>query len=175
MPGFDIGRGIEDFFREIGIIRSGSGHLNGLELDNDHEQQQEEEEDSDRKITWDDTLIPRQDLELLASILPEREHLAIPIPAQYSSSSQDTPRQYKARILDTVARLALQPALTLPIAQIFSRIIVDISARWLVLLGYDGTQYSAGSRADDDVAKNQLLAVLAAFARLLKRFPHIYP
>jgi hypothetical protein len=77
--------------------------------------------------------------------------------------------------LDTVARLALQPALTLPIAQIFSRIIVDISARWLVLLGYDGTQYSAGSRADDDVAKNQLLAVLAAFARLLKRFPHIYP
>ena len=163
LPALDIAQGIEDFFREIGIVKdSNAGNEEPSDLLGN----------ADIKITWDETLLPQQDLELLASALPNRELLAIPT-ARYTSGSQDTPQQYKARILDTLARLALNPALTLPIARIFNRIIVDIAARWLLLLGFDGQQYQSGNTGHE--AKAQLLAVLAAFARLLKRFPHIYP
>lgn len=167
LPPLDLAAGIKDFLDEIGLVAK--------ESNDEYGQADQQEEVEDVKTSWDTTVISLKDLELLALALPQDCQLSLPIDRTSYAASQDNPQQYKARLLDTVARLAIHPALTLPIAQTFSRIIVDIAARWLLLAGFDGRTFPQDLAETDDAAKLQLVAVLAAFARLLKRFPHIYP
>lgn len=165
LPAFDISQAVKDFLVQLGLFHQSQ----------EDEQLQEDADHDTVQVSWE-AVVSNEDLQLLASVLQDHDlnQLAIPIDrASFASTSQDTLKQWKARLLDTIARLALHPALTLPIAQIFSRIMVDIAARWLLLLGFDGEAFSAS--CTDEVSKSQLVSVLAASGRLLKRFPHIYP
>jgi len=84
----------------------------------------------------------------------------------------DSQSQLKARLLDTLARLALHPALTHLIFNVFGRVHLDLASRWLILLGHDGIAFGDSATTTD---KETFMAVLTAFARLLRDYTSLYP
>ncbi|GAA6048627.1 hypothetical protein JCM3770_002064 [Rhodotorula araucariae] len=83
-------------------------------------------------------LVPLADLSLLVALVPPEHRLAelhiAPAPAQPTG-------EFRARILDTLARLALEPALTVDVLAHFRPLAPALVGRWFDLLGlaHDGS------------------------------------
>ena len=153
---FDIAVGILHFLSEIGLWAVDQGDV-------------VQERTSALRITRTD-FISSTDLALLCSVLPtliKPQFLAgLPRPLD----SIDSPTQIKSRLLDTIARLALEPAFTFVIAKAFGRILLDLAGRWLLLLGFGRKTFTVPL-----VEKQTVFAVLTAIARLLNLYPPLYP
>lgn len=153
---FDIVLGIVTFLDKLGLFAN----------------PQETHIEDTPYITKLNDVIQLEDLALLCSVLPasKREPVHGRLPALPNVG--DSESQLKARLLDTLARLALHPALTHLIFNVFGRIHLDLASRWLILLGHDGVAFADSALAAD---KETFMAVLTAFARLLKDYSSLYP
>lgn len=74
----------------------------------------------------------------------------------------------KSAWLDALAKLALQPAVTLLVLFHFRPILIDIAARWILLAGFDGQKF-AHSQSDD------IFHILQAFSVVLGYHHALFP
>lgn len=154
---FDLVVGITDFLQELGAFNEALDvELPGLT------------EGPPQTIITEEILIAEADLDLLASVLPPA--LASKLSRSPLNRAHEEPSALKASLLNTLARLALSPPLTIPISRSFRPIFVDLASRWLLLLGFTGTGFEAGH-----ASTNTFVRILAALARTLPEFPHLYP
>ena len=161
---YNVAAGIADFLDELGFGAGAQVAVPELGAYADSSSGQDNAVDS--RVSREE-LVSLADLELLSSVRDGAGKKS----SRYAAH-QDTPAQLKARLLDTVARLALHPALTVPVARCFSPILLDIAARWLMLLSHDGQRgFSAQA---DQIDKRLVVRVLTALTRLLATSPSLY-
>lgn len=154
---FDLVIGITDFLQELGAF---------IEPERAERQDNTEEDAQTRYV--EESLIDAADLDLLASVLPPA--LASKLARSPHIATNVDPSALRISLLNTLARLALSPPLTIPIARSFRPIFIDLASRWLLLLGFNGTGFQA-SHANTTT----FVRVLAALARTLPEFPQLYP
>lgn len=114
--------------------------------------------------------IPLQDLAILVSAIPRAD---VPLPREDAVVPFDTPPS-RTELVDTLARLALSPALTLAILSSFRPIALALVGRWFDLLGLDdegrwrlgepGVEQAEGERA----AVEKVWSALAVALPLLR-------
>lgn len=126
--------------------------------------------------TWQ-PLVPIDDfVTLLGALSPS----AVP-PALQGQVAPLEPHsaQSRSRIIDTVARLALEPSLTTTIASLFEPVSVQLWGRWLDLLGLlpDGEWSSESSRPSSPAPGEQQAVerVYTAMIRVLPVFHSVFP
>lgn len=151
----DIAECIRNFLLELGLF--------------DLEDQKISTNDTEEQYELDESL-SSEDLAILFSIYPSevlrRRNLPLLDLPSYGSS------QHKKLLLDTIARLSLNPLFTPRLFHHFQKIHLDLASRWLYLLGFDGLGYASSAQHSE---RSLLVAVLTAFARQLGEFPALYP
>ncbi|KAK4056723.1 AAA ATPase midasin [Microbotryomycetes sp. JL221] len=130
-------------------------------------------------------LVSNQDVQVLLSAvapnsLPEslRDNNPLVTPSQPT-------RDDRRVLLDTVAKMALEPSLTIIILSLFDQVSSHLFGRWLDMLGYhaqhDQDEWEAVSdslKSDGDARRGQLQAVeriYAAMIRALPVFDNVFP
>lgn len=161
-PPFDLVAGIVHFFRALGAFDEEE-----LEEETDMQHTSSVEADTDGTEV---TLIEEQDLDLLLSVLPT--DIAAKLgrsrpPVDFNTANT---HDFKASLLNTLSRLALNTPLTVIIARVFRPIFINLAARWLSLLNFTGTGFAV-----DDESKSTLVLVLTALARTLPEMHQLYP
>ncbi|BGP16616.1 hypothetical protein JCM10213_000468 [Rhodosporidiobolus nylandii] len=79
-------------------------------------------------------LIPLPDLVLLLSVIPSAQ---LPQNLPFAVSTAPATPATRAQLLDTLARLALEPSLTVEVLSTFRPVAVTLLGRWIELLGLD--------------------------------------
>lgn len=159
---FDIASGVTRFLQEIGATLADKEQNIGTSY---------QSTSRDVAVTsYENTSIAAEDAALLFSVLAtERRDTSS---RSAFGHADDNVKQRKARILDTVARLALNPALTFCVARTFKPILLDIAFRWLNIIGHTGREYGLDART---IQTSVLLDAINAFARLLPVCEPLYP
>lgn len=120
-------------------------------------------------------LIPHNDIVLLLSILPVNL-LPASLPFTLPAMSPSTPSHLRQRVLDTLARLSLEPSLTLPILSQFRPLAAHLFGRWLEMLHIDSaTGEFPEQNGPSDAALAGIDKVMRAMTRILSVFENVYP
>ncbi|BGP48616.1 AAA ATPase midasin [Rhodotorula kratochvilovae] len=113
-------------------------------------------------------LVPLADLSLLLALVPA-EHR----PAQLQVAPLEPTSESRTRTLDTLARLALEPALTVDVLAHFRPLAVALVGRWFDLLGLaddgrwrDGQPGQEAARGERDAVEKVWTAVVRALPLL---------
>lgn len=98
-------------------------------------------------------LIPLADLSLLLSVIPTAQ---LPSNLPFAVAPASATPATRAHLLDTLARLALEPSLTVEVVSAFRPVAVALVGRWIELLGLSdegrwrqgdaGVEQAAGER-----------------------------
>lgn len=118
-------------------------------------------------------LLPLADAHLLLSCVPSSLLTAnLPItsiaPAPATSAT-------RVRLLDTLARLALEPSLTMEVMFAFRAVASVLWGRWLEMLGFDAGEGAWREGGEREGERGAVEKVLAAFVRLLPVFENAFP
>ena len=142
---FDLARASFLFLQQIGIISSTPAvqhaHRSGL-LREDHQ-----------STVVRRPLINIADATLLLSIIPN-SLLDLPFAAPKPPSPSAATR---TRVLDTLARLALEPSLILPVMRRFRPLSMHFWGKWLEMLGIDVTTGQFRPRNEDAMITDEQL------------------
>jgi len=150
----------DDSIFDLDISRSVEGLLSDFGLFNDStiDQSQLSNKETLTRFHSDadsDSLVTSKQMEILLSFIPPHR-----IPKGLAASSQ---HHNIGSLLDTLSRLALQPALAIYVYARFRPLWVDIVSRWLTLVHFNGVDFGAGPHND-----GQILEILSAFARIIE-------
>jgi midasin len=121
-------------------------------------------------IEWT-PLIPAADLSLLlsvtASALSPGDSLNVPVSAQPAAATAET----CARLLHTLARLSLSPALTVEVLTHFRPVAAAIIGKWFELLGLDDEGKWRSGEPGVEMAPGEMDAVDKVWKALVRAFP----
>ncbi|GAA5999947.1 hypothetical protein JCM10207_005984 [Rhodosporidiobolus poonsookiae] len=109
-------------------------------------------------------LIPLADLALLLSVVPSPHR---PVDLPFSITTQATRTQF----LDTLARLALEPSLTVEILTLFRPVAVALISRWVELLGLSDEGKWRDGEAGVEQAQGEKDAVCKVWTALIRVMP----
>lgn len=143
------------------------------------QQQQHVYQEDDEKVvqSFSSEELSLEDVATLLSAIPTSSRpsqlAAVVARLGYSTTLIDNPSQHRARVLDVLAKLALRPALTILIARICDKIVLDLAARWMLMLGFEGKQFQQSESTTTTTPL--VLQTLTALARLLPNYPSLYP
>ncbi|KAM0791302.1 hypothetical protein ACM66B_005774 [Microbotryomycetes sp. NB124-2] len=105
---------------------------------------------------------------LLSTLAPSSVPTTLAAHARQLQSTTDDRRL----VLDTVARLALQPSLTLVVASLFKPVSVHLWGRWLDMLGLTPHgDWPASSTPDDATYNSEKQAVESVYMAMIKVLP----
>jgi hypothetical protein len=118
-------------------------------------------------------LINQQDVVSLLSILPSNLLPELPFRLPASPKPNATTRR---SVLDTLARLSLEPSLTLPIMRHFRPLACHFWGRWLEMLRIDLTTGEFPPRDQQSVEEGiAVQKVMRAMIKLQSVFENVYP
>lgn len=115
--------------------------------------------------TEDASMLTMSQLAILLSFVPSSRW-----PANYQLPGPSSRKPNVNALLDLLSRLALQPAMTVFIYARFRPIWLDLVARWLSFVNFNGTDFGNGPHDDQE-----LLDILSAFARVLDWDRSVFP
>lgn len=156
---FDLSRGVVILLKRTGLLSGPTTSSSGLSHANS-------------QTGWL-PLLPLADAHFLLSCVPAAlltEDLPISSVAPAAASSAT-----RARLLDTLARLALEQSLTIEVMFAFRAVASVLWGRWLEMLGFDAIE---GAWREGDEREGERAAVekvIAAFVRLLPVFENAFP
>lgn len=165
---FNLPQAVFLFISELGLLSSINSINTSLKLIKDDYQ----------SISVKRSLINTKDITILLSIIPST--LLINLPIIKSASATASTRK---KVLDTLARLSLEPSLTLPIMRRFRPLSVHFWGKWLEMLGIDTTTGEFSYRnhnenIDDAVVeqeRRQVETVYRAMVSVLSIFENCFP
>lgn len=113
----------------------------------------------------DDSLLTMPQLAVLLSFVPSNRW-----PADYQMPGPSSRKQDVNALLDLLSLLALQPAMTGFVYARFRPIWVDLVARWLSFVNFNGVDFGTGPQDD-----RKVLDVFSAFTRILDWDQTVFP
>jgi midasin len=96
------------------------------------------------------------------------------IPVQFRSGHSSAQNVTKSQLLDTVARLALEPSLTLHIMRQFKPVSPHLWGRWLEMLGFTNGEWPEDSSIERTGELEAIEKVYLAMVRILPVFDNIF-
>lgn len=118
-------------------------------------------------------LIPSPDLAILLAAVPPKLR---PTDLPFAISEPQSSPQARQQLLDTVARLALEPPLTLEVMRRFRPINPHLWGRWLEMLGLDAAgEWRAQDSIEVDGERNAVEKVFTAMVSILPVFENVFP
>ncbi|BGP02385.1 AAA ATPase midasin [Rhodotorula toruloides] len=116
-------------------------------------------------------LIPAEDLSLLlsvtATVSSPDDSLNVPSHVEPAAVTAET----RTQLLDTLARLALNPALTVEVLTHFRPVAAAIIGRWFELLGFDDEGKWRNGEVGVEMAQGEMDAVDKVWKALVRAFP----
>jgi hypothetical protein len=117
-------------------------------------------------------LISQADAVVLLSALPSS---LLPSPCPYPISASPATPAARRLLLDTVARLSLEPSLTMEVMRCFRVLAPHLWGRWLEMLGFEGGAWRGNDTEEVEGERAAVEKVYTACVRLLGVFDNIMP
>lgn len=147
---------------EIGALPSSVQHF--------HQHQTLQNKDAHSHMLWL-PLIPTTDLKTLAGAVPRQL-----LPRELADMATTTPSRMK--VLSTIARLSLEPSLTLSVTRRFRPLAPHFWGTWLDMLGFADGEWKRDGGDDGAEREGERAAVekvYFALIRVLPAFDNVFP